>query len=257
MNDQHYSLGNSSTEIGGSGLPTSKNVLNKYEKMVDYLAEQISAEQLRYDISFDGDGTTLIYSRLFNDHIVLRSCSNSFNVDMLEQATNDREFVIPLVPKYKQLPYIHRTNTKSIIYLCGTNLLRTYDADQLKHILHRDIAVKFHPLTTRVDIADLTKNSKGCVIPTFVNSYETIHHFDKVYSASNSEMGLLAKLLGKDVVRVAIKGEQVCSHFYNKLHDFPEIVHSYASGIIRPDYYKEDIDGYLALYKELAKEKNI
>ena len=251
MNLEHYNLASTSTEVSRSGLPTDTDVKEIYNRMVAYLKSKLvnTEHKLHYDVTFLGDGNDLVYCRIFNGHLLLRTSNATLNEKMLGTITQgDRDFTIPNKPKYGSLPYRHTATSKSIFYLCGSNLIGELVNSHIRGYMADGVVFKYHPITDRLDRYKLADAMTLDAIPGWIDAYQTLPFFDKVYSPPTSEMGLVAKLLGKEVVRVALRKTVAYSHLYHNLDKFPLIARSTKSGIIRPTHYEEDIDGYLAHY---------
>lgn len=251
MNNEYCRISSPSTEISRSRMRQDDNVSKGYTEMVDYLASTAKHIPMEYDILFDGDGSMLLYSRIFKDHLLIQSSSLSLNLTILGRIVKgDRTFLTPATPKYSQLPYRAPSRSTAVCFLCGSNLFPTLRRKAVRHCVDTGVVLKLHPITSQLDIAKMKDASDLPVIPGWVDAYDTLNYFDIVHSPPSSEMGLIARLLGKEVIELPLDGMHSYTPFYKHIAKLPLIISSAKSGIIRPTHYREDIDTYLKHYNE-------
>lgn len=130
---------------------------------------------------------------------------------------------ISFIDKYKSKT--SGINSKSICFLAGSNCLKaSVSINTLKKWIYLDseLLLKPHPLTNEEDLKDIVKTfGISRVLDKDISAFELLNQAKRVYTTSASELGLNAKLLGKEVIditRFTLSSQLTYSPLYRYLN---------------------------------------
>lgn len=222
------------------------NHFDAYTPAVEYFNKRIGKKN-QYDLSYLGTKDEFIHTPIFNDMLYLKTASDSFNTHLIKSIeTTNREVELSLKPKYLQVAWDRPID--EMIVLPGSNLMNRLDGDFLDALSSRGAYFKLHPVTCRLD--KFTVMTRRKAIEDFYSGIDVIRCSKTVWAADCSELGLIAKYLGKEVKRAYLKGYRgTYVALYNNMDSMSTWLNAAESGVVRMTHYKEDIDAYIEHYR--------
>jgi hypothetical protein len=132
-------------------------------------------------------------------NIILLNTHEKINHEVVDRITNS------LSDKYTLLSATNTDHTSGVVFLPGTNILdQILDFDRVQKLVEHDGAkVKPHPLTSKFHQFILKKKfGERNIIDSNTSGFECLSKADVVFCCKNSEMGLTALLLNKQMCLV-------------------------------------------------------
>lgn len=217
-----------------------------YSPAIAYFNEKMGKKN-QYDLSYIGTKDEFIHTPIFNNMLYLKTASDRFNTALIGAINEpDRDVSLNLKPKYLQLSW--DKPIEEVLILPGSNLLNRIDDVFMQGFMDKGGYLKLHPVTCHLDKFTLSLNRNA--IEHFYSGVDVIRHSKVVWSADSSELGLIAKYLGKQVKRIHLRnyfGTYIA--LYNNIDRLETWLNSSKSGLIRMTHYKEDIDAYIEHYR--------
>ncbi|KKA43431.1 hypothetical protein [Salinivibrio sp. KP-1] len=227
------------TGVVGSNYPSG------FQKAVDYFQARNGGRKSQYDLSYEGSRDEFVHTPIFNEMLYISTTSNDFNTHLIESIANKTRHVeLCLKPKYLQLDY--PGSVGEVIIMPGSNLMQEIDPTVLKVLAKRGAKCKLHPITCRLDISLCKERIE--IIEGHFSGVDVVSKSTRVHAADSSELGLIAKYLGKEVTRLYLRRPGTYCALYDNIDQMDTWLNSAKSGVIRMDHYKEDIDEYLEHY---------
>ena len=190
--------------------------LNEFKKYL--IPEKYRGASFDYDIWFNTNANMTVHKWLYTDllgkGIYFRISSKPVNTRLFHSIiSSDIEIDEERIEKIKsnlQNKYNLQWNTEfhdKVIFLPGSNLLskRTViDYDRVKALVDEGYKIKPHPITAHIFMAELrVKFGAENVLGKKQGGYELLLNCKEMATAQNSEMGLIALLLGKPIQLVS------------------------------------------------------
>tara|TARA_R100001510_G_scaffold57243_1_gene64722 strand:- start:257 stop:1150 length:894 start_codon:yes stop_codon:yes gene_type:complete len=258
----------------GSSMRPKDDLLNLNEFKHYLIPEKHRGLGFDYDIWFNTNENMTIRKWLYTDFlgkgIYFRVTSKPVNTKLFDSIiSSDIEIDEERIAKIKsnlQNKYSLQWNTEfhdKVIFLPGSNLLskRTViDMNRVKALVDEGWKIKPHPITAHVFMAELRiRFGKENVLGKKEGGFELLMNCKEVATAQNSEMGLIALLLGKPIRLVSYPVEKreksllTYESFYESLagtnakESILKLFSSKRSGIIFnfDEDAKERLDNYL------------
>ena len=247
----------------GSSMRPKDDLLNLNEFKHYLIPEKHRGLGFDYDIWFNTNENMTIRKWLYTDFlgkgIYFRVTSKPVNTKLFDSIiSSDIEIDEERIAKIKsnlQNKYSLQWNTEfhdKVIFLPGSNLLskRTViDMNRVKALVDEGWKIKPHPITAHVFMAELRiRFGKENVLGKKEGGFELLMNCKEVATAQNSEMGLIALLLGKPIRLVSYPVEKR----EKSLLTFESFYESLAG-----TNAKESILKLFSLIKILSENKNI
>lgn len=258
----------------GSSMRPKDDLLNLNEFKQYLLPEKHRGLEFEYDIWFNTNENMTIRKWLYTDFlgkgIYLRVTSKPVNTKLFNSIiSSDIEIDEERIAKIKsnlQNKYSLQWNTEfhdKVIFLPGSNLLckgTVIDMKGVKTLVKEGWKIKPHPITAHIFMAELKlRFGKENVLGKKEGGFELLMNCKEVATAQNSEMGLIALLLGKPIrlVSYPVEKREKClltyESFYESLagtnakESILKLFSSKRSGIIFnfDEDAKERLDNYL------------
>lgn len=270
---------NDETRIG----PHKRSPKSESAILLEELVKKNAPLPTTYDVAPIQDNYFTEFSYLdFNGGLVLQTLSAEVTASIMEYSIKD---VVPdysLVDKFLQNihdKYILENvdcpaNITKIAFMPGTNLIHCVNRELLDRELfyHDDLLIKPHPLTSDETLRHYGINyGYARVIDKQVSGMAFLKNAEVVYTASNSEMGLVAVAMKKrlvDMTSLSLQPRLSYSSFYrlfsgdieHNYETFAKILTSKTSGVLMPffDDNQERIESYFSLamnIRELYRPK--
>ena len=231
--------------------------LNTFKKFL--LPEEARGTSFEYDVWFNTNENVTIRKWLYTDFlgkgIYLRVNSKPINTKLFKSIVDsDIEIDEERIEKIRNNlhdKYALQWNTEfydKVVFLPGSNLLckgTVIDYRKVKALVDKGWKVKPHPITAHVYMADLRRRfGAENVLNKKEGGYELLLNCKQMACAQNSEMGLIALLLSKDIQMVSfpVSKREKClltyESFYesiaetNAKHTILKLFSSKRSGII-------------------------
>lgn len=160
---------------------------------------------------------------------------------------------------------------KQVMFLPGSNLINSFSREIVDRVMHNDpdAMIKPHPITQEGVIRQLGRNyGYGRMIDPNESGLHYLKECSVVYTASNSEFGIIATAIGKPIVDITAVTQQprlsyssIYRLFLDKDVDhnrevLAKLLTSKTSGLVFPwmEDYKERINTY---YEEAMRVRSI
>ena len=152
--------------------------------------------------------TRCVFFRPTNSLLGLTHFTNILSIhDKIDKAYTD-SIINDIADKYRFNGNENSNYPTDVIFLPGTNLLeRKYvDYEKVQELVKNGAYVKPHPLTTRYHMEMLKcMVGESNLIDIYKSGFNYLKNCERVYSCTNSELGLVGILLDKDVNSVEIE----------------------------------------------------
>lgn len=186
------------------------------ERIID---ESYRGAKFQYDIWFNTNAINTVHKWLYTDFlgngIYLRVSSIKINDRLLESIANDPYLEIDHERCKKIVNNFHNKYTLGInekyhdkvIFLPGTNLItkgKCIHWGRVRRAVDNGFVIKPHPITQKVWIAKLKKDyGEENVLDKKVGGFELLANCKECATMPNSEMGLMALMLDKQLSMVS------------------------------------------------------
>ena len=198
----------------GSSMRPKADLLDLNEFKHYLLPDKYRGAEFDYDVWFNTNENMTIRKWLYTDFlgkgIYLRVTSKPVNTRLFHSIINsDIEIDEERIEKIKgnlQNKYSLQWNTEfheKVIFLPGSNLLSkgtVIDMNRVRALVKEGYKIKPHPITAHIFMAEL-RMAFGAenVLGKKEGGFELLMNCKEVATAQNSEMGLIALLLGKPI----------------------------------------------------------
>ena len=202
----------------GSSMRPKADLLDLNEFKHYLLPDKYRGAEFDYDVWFNTNENMTIRKWLYTDFlgkgIYLRVTSKPVNTRLFHSIINsDIEIDEERIEKIKgnlQNKYSLQWNTEfheKVIFLPGSNLLSkgtVIDMNRVRALVKEGYKIKPHPITAHIFMAEL-RMAFGAenVLGKKEGGFELLMNCKEVATAQNSEMGLIALLLGKPIKLVS------------------------------------------------------
>lgn len=164
-----------------------------------------------YDLTYEGHPQNLTYTEIFVNAkgLFVKPCDTTFTNNLLRNArTNENYGYADHIIKHMDDKYSRQLDpiisSDVVVFLPGSNLINTIKPSFLRSIIekHEFVIFKPHPLINHHDFklleSELTTEKSYVMAPRFSGVY-LLKRANVVYVPKCSELGILAKLLGKHI----------------------------------------------------------
>ena len=202
----------------GSSMRPKADLLDLNEFKHYLLPDKYRGAEFDYDVWFNTNENMTIRKWLYTDFlgkgIYLRVTSKPVNTRLFHSIINsDIEIDEERIEKIKgnlQNKYSLQWNTEfheKVIFLPGSNLLSkgtVIDMNRVRALVKEGYKIKPHPITAHIFMAEL-RMAFGAenVLGKKEGGFELLMNCKEMATAQNSEMGLIALLLGKPIKLVS------------------------------------------------------
>lgn len=220
-------LGDAFTALNKTGHVSRAASLDKLAPLATELHRAFDKEVL-YDIYYDGrDLKSLSFTEIFSQGLLIHPCNDDLRYRLAEIALTDNDDPVAAetilaagsLDKYRLMKSFDPSPLETVVFLPGSNLLENaVDWEQVKQLVDEGAVVKLHPVTTTALERRVNLMFPGKVIGRRQSGFDALTRAANVYTTVNSEMGLLAILMGKTVGMV--DAQPVASRpIYRQLYD--------------------------------------
>ena len=207
--------------------------LSKFRQEI--VREKHRGAEFQYDIWFNTNENLTIRKWLYTDFmgkgIYMRVPSRVINTKLIKAIVNSDikidEERIEKIRNNLHNKYVLQWNTEfhdKVIFLPGSNLLckRVIDMNRVKALVKQGWKVKPHPITAHIFMAELrVKLGEENVLNKKSGGFELLMNCKEMACAQNSEMGLMALLMGKPIQMVSfpVKEREKALLTYESLYE--------------------------------------
>ena len=220
----------------GSAFRPSGDLLELNEFGKKLLPKTHRGLAFEYDIWFNTNENYTIRKWLYTDFmgkgLYFRVPSIKINNRLFKSIVNsdikiDEERIDKVMKNLQNKYYLHPSENfyEKVIFLPGSNLLCKPDCIDIKRIenlINQGYVIKPHPITAHIFIAELKeKFGDDKVLGKKEGGHELLLNASEIATAQNSEMGIVALLLGKDIQMVShpVKKRQKALLTYESFYD--------------------------------------
>lgn len=222
---EHESAGDNITHLLKSGAITRSNSTIQYQNFSSRIPKEWRHIKIQYDLWYNNDAidtstnklylSSFLYTDMLNKCLYFRVPNQRLNREIFDIILLNKHEVIDrsvldritssLSDKYNLLSTNNVKHSERVVFLPGTNILEDIlDFDRVKKLVDNEGAkVKPHPLTSKFHQFILKKKfGKENIIDSSISGFECLMNADVVFCCKNSEMGLTALLLNKNICLV-------------------------------------------------------
>lgn len=199
------------TKIHKTG-PLLKNKKVERLALVADRIEKCFGGRFLYDITYGGDTSwsTMTGTELLSSAVFVHPCNYTVRDNQILAASKEasEEDVISRIlaqdknmDKYRLIRQPFFGEVDSVVFLPGSNIYSTVvNLDIVTEAVKNGALVKPHPVTNG-DILEQQKQLWGSsVLSSKISGWDVLTKASTVYCAGNSEMGIYAVMLGKDII---------------------------------------------------------
>lgn len=207
-------LGDSVAHFFKSGDVVRSDANRLVEKIEQYLPRRSHAKtKVEYDLWYDMGDKDRIHGYVYTDAaaslVLIRPASSHFNLRHMVEAMHHpitniglaRTELLLQSMKDKYLLRPAKTQHDFVIFLPGTNIYNDCaDEDKIKRAVNQGAVIKPHPITADGLLVRLRKTwGEDVVLDKKLSGHELLQSAKIVGSFQNSEIGLMATVLGKAI----------------------------------------------------------
>lgn len=246
-------------KLAHSGYLSRSDAIKESNKMFHYLQKRCGelGRKLSYDLSYNGFPGELIVTEAFGGHgcLIIHPADDKFTINLLKGCgKGERDLDFLSVKKDKYALFDADYDVDEVVVLPGTNLLSLMSLNVIKKLNKPNVFYKPHPITTEFYIREIQGAvGKDKVLSKLASGAAIIDRAKVVHVSKSTELGLYARLDGKEVKTFPIKYRNKGSYFglYEVIDKLPEVLSTPRCGVIFPtDDYEAQIDEYLAYFEE-------
>ncbi|BBI61638.1 hypothetical protein [Vreelandella sulfidaeris] len=209
LNPTDDRIDDSFTLLSKTGDVVRGHRLAALSPLADHLYEAFEDEVL-FDIYYSGDTLkSLSYTEIFSQGLMISPCHDKLRYRLAEMALEDDDAPVTAdmilsgerLDKYRLLPGFETHELDVVVFLPGTNIIDMYvDFERLRELVYNENAiVKPHPISSAGLMHRLESMFPGRVASRRESGYDMLCRAKRVCVTTNSEMGLMAILMNKDV----------------------------------------------------------
>lgn len=183
--------------------------LSKLKDMAPHVYDAFDGEVL-FDIYYDGgrDFKSITFTEIFSHGLLISPCNDDMRYSMTLHALSDDDPAVPAerilgwgrIDKYQLRKRLSRKPVPAAVFLPGTNLLSDkVNWAQVQAAVDEGALVKMHPITSAGWERRLKREFGSRLVSKGESGFDLLSAAERVYTTSNSEMGLLAILMDKPV----------------------------------------------------------
>lgn len=201
-------LGDAFTTLNKTGHVMRAQSLDKLAPLATELHRAFDKEVL-YDIYYDGKGLdSLSFTEIFSQGLLIHPCNDDLRYSLARLALDDDDEPVKAekilsngaLDKYRLIRSFDTSPLDAVVFLPGTNLLsHGVDWERVGQLVADGAFVKLHPVTSAEFERRIDLMFPGKVIGRRQSGFSALLRAIDVYTTVNSEMGLLAILMGKTV----------------------------------------------------------
>lgn len=169
--------------------------------------EQCFDGEVLFDVYYNGKHLeSLTYTEIFSKGIMVSPCCDYLRYKLVELAAEDTDPIVTAsdvlaggnLDKYRLIKFRDPSAIPAVVFLPGTNLLKdSVDWKAVDTLVRDGAKIKLHPITSVPWRTRLEKQYGRVIINRNISGYDVLKQAERVFTTVNSEMGLLAVLMGK------------------------------------------------------------
>lgn len=210
-------MGDAFTLINKVGSMTRAPALSKLAPLAERMHAAFEGEVL-YDVYYSGEGLKSIsYTEIFSQALLVCPCNDPARYALAQAALEDDDAPVSAetvlaagrLDKYQMIRQFERAPLEAVIFLPGSNLLeKAVDWFKVRRLVEAGAIIKPHPITNDHWLTLIAESFPGENIAYHkASGFDYLSRAEHVYTTNNSELGLLALLLDKQVGMVDAQPE--------------------------------------------------
>ncbi len=249
-------------KIAHSGYLTRAPAIRESNVIAAELVKQAAERKIKiqYDLTYENHPHELTFTECFGGAggIYVRPADADFSRELLQTGpVGDRDLSFLLNSTNKYLQFEMHCDFKHAIFLTGSNFFGDYPPELVKSFMREDTMIKPHPITTEYYRFCLMREFPHRVLPLRASALGIIKQIDSLTVTKHTELGLYAKLMGKevDIMVSDVKRTPAYGFLYETGDGLRDALSTHLRGIFFPGGdYATQISEFLDRYQQLLPE---